>query len=354
MTNAPDTATGSDTALASRPRRSLRALILSDGLPGHVNQSRGLVRWLGERFDVHASEVSVALRAKAVSRRLLPLLANRGGGLAAFRTCHRAVLPAEAPDVVISAGGNTASANVLLARHWRCANVFLGSKRHLDGRCFTAHLTLEPTGEPANIVMNIAPSPLLPTAIADAGQHFLAQRGLEGQRLWLMACGGNGAGIVYRPAHWQRLGEWMNDIAERYGIRWLVSTSRRTGAAAEAALRSALAPEHIAYAVWWAARQERILGAMMGASERLFATVDSMAMICECIASGKALTLVYAGRGQPNERYRNALEKFERLGTCHPASTDAAFCLHPLNPPPAETLMAAQLDELEARLSRAL
>lgn len=334
----------------------LAALVLSDGLPGHVNQSRGLVRWLGERFDVRAEETAVALRAKALGRLLLPQAADRAsrqGALATFMAFHRGTVPAAAPDVVISAGGNTAGANVLLARHWRCANVFIGSRRRVDSRGFTAHLTLEPTGDPANIVMNIAPSPLLPGEVAAAGRRFASTHGLRAGPLWLMACGGNGAGKTYRPAHWRRLGAWMNDIAGRHGIRWLVSTSRRTGAAAEAALAGALAPRNLAYAVWWSRAPERVLGALIGAAERLFATVDSMAMICECIGSGRPLTLVHAGLGAPDRRYRDALAKFERLGACDAASTDTDFRLAPLAPPPPATLMAAPLDELEARLRAA-
>ena len=59
----------------------LSALILSDGLPGHVNQSRGLARWLGERFEVNATEVNIALRAKPVARWLAAAFANGDGGL---------------------------------------------------------------------------------------------------------------------------------------------------------------------------------------------------------------------------------------------------------------------------------
>ena len=338
----------------------LAALVLSDGLPGHVNQSRGLVRWLGERFDVQAEEAAVALRTKALGRLLLPLVANRasrarrfGNALAGFKTFHRGAPAGTAPDVVISAGGATAAANVLLARHWQCANVFIGSRRRVDSRGFTAHMTLEPTGDTANIVMNIAPSPLLPGEVAAAGGRFRAAHGLGGGVLWLMACGGNGAGKRYHRHHWRRLGEWMNDVAGRHGIRWLVSTSRRTGAAAEAALAGALAPQNVAYGVWWSRAPERVLGALIGAAERLFATVDSMAMICECIGSGKPLTLVHAGHGAPDQRYRDALAKFERLGACDAASTDTDLRLSRLAPPPPATLMAAPLDELEARLRAA-
>ena len=331
----------------------LAALIVSDGVPGHVNQARGLVRWLGERFAIRAEELPVALRAGPLSRRVLPALVDRGVALATYRIFHRGRVPARRPDLLVSAGGNTAFANVLLARHWRCPNIFLGSKRRLAGACFTAHLTLEPTGEAANIVLNVAPSVLSRQDIEARGRRFAADHGLAGERLWLMACGGNGAGKIYRREHWRRLGEWMNAIAESQGIRWLVSTSRRTGAVAEQALRGALAPDNVAYGVWWSEREERILGDLMGAAQRLFVTVDSMSMISESIAAGKPLALVHAGIGQPDPRYRQALAKYERLGVCRNVVAGAPYADAELALPPLAALFDAQLDELAARIRRA-
>lgn len=332
----------------------LAVLMVSDGLPGHVNQSRGLVRWLGERFATRSTELQIGLRAKSVSRRALPIFVNRGiDSAAAYRGFHRGCWPSQVPDVVVSTGGNTACANVLLARHWRCPNIFLGSKRHVASRCFTAHLTLEPTGEPSNIVMEVAPSPLSACDVAAKGRRFVADHLLAGERLWLMACGGDGAGKVYRKGHWQALGAWMNDAARRYGVRWLVSTSRRSGRVGERALRATLDPQRVAYGVWWREREERILGELMGAAERLFVTADSMSMICDCIAVGKNLVVVHAGRGQPNERYRNALAKYERLGTCTSASVDAPYEAGEPSLPLPSSLFAKQLDELAARIARA-
>ena len=124
--------------------------------------------------------------------------------------------------------------------------------------------------------MNVAPSPLSAAEMNARGHAFMAHHGLTGERLWLMACGGDGAGKTYNPRHWQALGGWMNALAARNGVRWLVSTSRRTGRSGEQALRAALKPAHTAYAVWWSIREERMLGDLMGAAERLFVTVDSM------------------------------------------------------------------------------
>lgn len=328
-----------------KPR--LRILLVSDGVPGHVSQSRGLARLLGQRFATEVDEVEMPLRAKPVARRLLPWLIERGDPLALFRRFHRAAgLPAR-PEVVLSAGGNTAFANVLLARYFDCPNVFMGSRRRLPSESFSAHLTLEPTFEPSNVVMDVAPGPRSPDEVREAGAAFVAAHALADERLWLMACGGDGAGLRYRDAHWTALGAWMNDLAAEHGIRWLVSTSRRTGANGERALRGALDPARAAYAVWWSEREERIMGSLLGAAERAFVTADSMSMISEGIAAGKAVVVVRAGGGEPDRRYLDALAKFERLGLSRGARVgDGIECFEP----PRRPLFGAILDALEPKI----
>lgn len=337
----------------TEPKPALAVLIVSDGVPGHVSQARGLVRWLATRFSTCADEHRIALRARSLARLVLPPLLGRGsGGLAAYRLFHGEPPRPDAPvDVVVSAGGNTAFANVLLARHLRRPNVFLGSRRRLPGRCFTAHLTLEPTNDASNIVMTVAPSPSTGMEMAARGRTFAERHGMESERLWLMACGGDGAGKTYRATHWRTLGGWMNGLAARHGVRWLISTSRRTGRAGEEALRASIAPDHVAYAVWWSRREERILGDLMGAAERLFVTVDSMSMISECIAAAKPLILVHTGDGAPNQRYQDALGKYQRLGLCGNHEVGATVDDHLASPPPLAELVEPQIEELARRIA---
>ena len=310
---------------------------------------------VGSRRDSEPAPTStrVALRAKSLGRLALPpLLGRDSGGLAAYRLFYGDPPRPEAPvDVVVSAGGNTAFANVLLARHLRRPNVFLGSRRRLPGRCFTAHLTLEPTGDASNIVMNVAPSPSTSAEMEARGRAFVERHGMGGERLWLMACGGDGAGKTYRAAHWRKLGRWMNELAAGHGVRWLISTSRRTGRSAEDALRSSLVPDSIAYGVWWSRREERILGDLMGAAERLFVTMDSMSMISESIAAAKPLTLVHTGDGAPNQRYQDALGKYQRLGLCSNHGVGARIEEHPQAPPSLASLVEPQIDELARRIA---
>jgi len=49
---------------------------------------------------------------------------------------------------------------------------------------------------------------------------------------WLLLIGGNGAGYRYEDADWRALAAAVNRLGKEEGVRWLVTTSRRTGAAA--------------------------------------------------------------------------------------------------------------------------
>ena len=336
--------------------KNLNVLIVSDGLPGHLNQARGLAHWLGTRFAVETRELEVRLRMRATARRLLPPLVEVAPAMATLRSFYR--LPALArafsfgeregpplargavPDVIVSAGGNTSFANVLLARHFCVPNVFIGSRRRLAPSAFAAHLTLEPTGEAGNVVTPVAPTPISPETIAESAAEFRAQHDLAVGKFWLMACGGTGAGKSYSADDWATLAHWMNAAAESHGIRWLLSTSRRTGASGEEALATALDAEHLAYAVWWNRRPERILGTLMGAAERLFVTVDSMSMISECIGAQKPVAVVEVGDGTPEPLLAEALDRYSRLGLCRRVSV-----ADPLDAAPEVLATAADLRE---------
>jgi len=84
----------------------------------------------------------------------------------------------------------------------------------------------------------------------------------------------------------------MNTLARREGIRWLVTTSRRTGAEAEARLRAGLDSAVVAAAVWWAEKPEKKMQAFLGAAECVFVTQDSVTMVTEAVASGRPVVVV--------------------------------------------------------------
>lgn len=299
-------------------RQPIKVLILSDDLPGHVNQSRGLTRWLSTRVEIETTEYVVKLKSRATSRVFVRFQLNSNSPRRVFERYHTAgpMDDLERPDVIVSAGGNTSFANVLLSRHFGVPNVFIGSRRHIPPEAFSAHITLEPTGAESNIVVHVAPSIVDPAALPAKAEEFRATRPIEPAEYWLLAAGGNGAGISYDDDDWRRLGEWMNRAAREHGIRWLLSTSRRTGAAAEAVLKEAIDQDVVGYAVWWSEKPERVLLGMFGCATRLFVTTDSMSMISECIATERPVTLLRCGRGKHERRYQAALDRYVGSTLC--------------------------------------
>ena len=330
----------------------LRVWLLSDGVPGHLNQARGLAYWMAKHRSLHVEEVSLRLRARALSRRMLPVWIKRSmDPLRALEWAYDVDYPADAPELIVSAGGNTAFANVLLNRRFGVPNVFIGSGRRLDGDSFAAHLTLESTGTPTNIPMTLSPSNVDAREIVEAGKNWREIAVSWDRPLFCMACGGNGAGVRYGVKDWIRLGNWMSRMASKLGIQWLISTSRRTTSTGESALREAIAPTALAYAVWWHQHPEPIFHELLGAADCNFVTHDSMSMINECISAERPLVVVEGGRGRPDRRYENVLEKFTQLGFCRRVHVDTEFGGVPTLSAPASEYHHALAREVLGKLS---
>ena len=307
---------------------------------------------MAKQRALEVEEVTVRLRAGMVSRQILTVWIERSMDPAhALNWAYAIDYPDETPDLIVSAGGNTAFANVLLQRCFGVPNVFIGSGRRLGGNVFSAHLTLEPTGDSTNVVMTLSPSNIDALAVAEAGRTWRQEAISSNRPLFCMACGGNGAGVRYRVRDWTRLGVWMSRIASELDIRWLVSTSRRTTSTGEAALRAAIADNALAYAVWWHRSPEPIFHKLLGAADCNFVTHDSMSMINECISAERPLVVVEGGHGRPDTRYTNILNKFTQLGFCLRVQVDAAFDGVPNTSTPANDHHNALAKEVLRRIS---
>ncbi|MBB3060377.1 ELM1/GtrOC1 family putative glycosyltransferase [Microbulbifer rhizosphaerae] len=283
----------------------MRILILSDGIPGHVNQARGLADWLrhsGRSVSVH--EADCRLRFKWL-RRPLAFSCNR---LERFPTparwilrCYRIQLPTQPADLIVSAGGNTSFANSVLARYWQCHNIFIGSLRHLSCKNFSALLTLEAVAgsPPNNLVMDFAPA-------------RVGNGRIEPNR-WALLLGGDGSGYRYRRQDWTTLLRWARECAEENDIRWIVAGSRRSPGYLRQLCDRHL-PESFVAASCWPGDSSPSLADTIPSAERIFCTEDSMTMLSESINLARPLTSLRPQSVSMPDRYRWALEKFEDMG----------------------------------------
>lgn len=282
------------------------AWLISDGLPGHVNQARALARLL----DLNVVEVPLRLRHKIWRPLLKAWICCSPRATRWLSLAYEFTLPAGAPDILLSAGGNTSFANVLLARQLLKPSLFIGSLRRLPAKSFTAVFTLEPIGADNNIVMKVPLSPLLPSELAYEGQKLRNRLGLADAPLWAMIIGGDGAGFSYTHQDWLALAEAMAKLSQRYGCRWLLTTSRRSGAEAEAFLQASISKQILADAVWYGQAPRAVMKAYLGAANRVFVTADSMSMLADAMATGRPVCALSPERALADARYENALNRF--------------------------------------------
>lgn len=286
--------------------------VISDGVPGHFNQSKGVLFALKYLFDLDIQWVELKLNKKFLRRPLSWLLNFKIPNLDyLYSFYHGDKLPNNSPDIVVGAGGNTAYAVVWISTALHAKNIFCGSLRHLNAELFDAILVLESDLPQPFIQLDVSPMPIDQQVLKEKAEQWRQERPLVSQVLWTMLIGGDGAGTIYQDSDWKILAEQMNALAQQFNIRWLVSTSRRTGENAEKILKEHLNPEITVDAVWWSETPRQILHAFLGLSERVYCSADSMSMIMESVSAMRPVVVYYPEKFKPDQRFDHVLNNLE-------------------------------------------
>jgi mitochondrial fission protein ELM1 len=330
----------------------MNVLILSDGRAGHFNQSRAVCMALGRSVPVRITEVRCKLRA-GVLRYLLRALLNTGGRrlpLSQWRRFHSGdELPPGPFDLIVSAGGHTACGNAWLAAQLRCRNLFCGDLRGLRPELFAGVITaFDPPAPHARYIRCTTPVPVDPAELEEKGAAWRAHTDCR-ETCWSLLTGGPGAGYEYTTADWERLAKALSAMSARHGVRWLVSTSRRTGAEGEAALLDGLDPALLAASI----RAVRGGGdisyhEILGTAERHFVTEDSHMMITEAIASGRPVHTLQPAKFLTDAGNLHFLKLYEQNGWIvrqRIAELAATGLEHLPPPPPSPPAILADLAE---------
>lgn len=294
--------------------RKLSVWCLSDGVPGHFNQSKGLIKALEHGFEVELQWIDCKLKAPPLRRLMRKLLNSNVQRYAGWiEKLHSTEFPAQrvSPDLIISTGGNTAYINIALAHRYQCKNFFIGSLRGLNPALFTRVFTIEPVGAPNNIVMPLAPTPMGWDDLEAAGKQLKAN---HDNPLWTMLIGGSTREYRYSADDWTAIADAMNKLAVEHGIKWLVTTSRRTEDQAEQILSDRLDAAVVADAVWYKQEPRKIMAAYLGAGEQIFCTEDSLSMLTEAVSAGKPVNSLQPTQFNPEPRYENALRRLVGRG----------------------------------------
>lgn len=286
--------------------RELTVWLLSDGAPGHLSQSRGIVDALATRRAVETHTIELRIRSsfwKRLGRLLLPRIRDVG---AWFERIYGIAPPPGRPDLIISSGANTLLASALLARRHRAPNVYSGTLKGYDPAAFGCVFSVVPLGVTCNHVLPLPPVPgelARPLPAVPSNEKRIA-----------VLIGGDGAGYVFKDADWRAFAAGLATLARREGARLLLTTSRRTGAAAEAILREALPAELLADAVWWSQAPRKVMRDFLAAARAIVVTEDSLSMVAESLYSGRPVLSVAPAVAQPNANDGAALRGYVERG----------------------------------------
>lgn len=282
--------------------------VVSDGKPGHFNQSLGLLALLDERAG---STVEVPKPRSALKHLVLLAAWLCGRHAPLLRRLYRAYYGVDAPAAaegrfVLSTGGDTLVANVILARLIARPNVFLGKRSPLTDRGVALVFAMEGRPLPGRVVvldfgpMNV---PVLPAPPRGGKPALLA-----------VLVGGDSNEYAYDTDDYTALADALNQLCATRGLRLLLTTSRRTGVAGEQALRARLAPEHLADATWYHEAPRPVTRDYCTRADAILCSEDSGTMLTESIHYGRPVFSFRPRRQRTTAFYRLFLGRLAAHG----------------------------------------
>ena len=201
-------------------------------------------------------------------------------------------MPDIEPDLIISSGGKSAFASYIFKRLYRRPNIFVGVPEPFPDTWFD--LIISPVARKfstSSLISGIIPNTVTTAKIDDAGASYWGAEG-PNERYWTLMIGGPSKSHKYRDEDWAGLIAGVNYLARTQGVKWLISTSRRTPEAVEAMLAEQVDAAAVKELVLFNRMAKKVLLPFLYASERVFVTQDSLTMASEALNSGKPVTLL--------------------------------------------------------------
>jgi len=264
--------------------------IISEGSPGHISQSKGLVNSLAAIVPLQMITIEGRATVRGWIRPLIRFfMGKKGRPLPSILLKHISNMnipkKVPAPDLIVSSGGKSVFVAKTVSQQYQVPYVFIGERKPYPAEWF--HTIISPV--PGESCQNSIDVELIPTPVTP---DFIAQKGVQEKDLWCMIIGGTSRSRRFSQTDWIDLARGMNTLAQKHSVRWLITTSRRTGSSTEKLLKQNLRPEILADAIWWADKPRRELYNFMARAEVLFVTQDSITMITEAVASGKPVIAI--------------------------------------------------------------
>ncbi len=302
-----------------------RVVILSDGKAGHVVQSKAVYKLLEKfkdtdsRYEFQSRVIEIRYKNEFARRAfpvfaflMMPFIQGRLHWLKAWLTpeSYAAFEPAAA-DIVISCGASLLPLNYILKRECLAKNVVI-MKPYFPFSLFRPDIAFVPEHDTMKeservVFTRVALSLIDPEELKIEGKALRRELNLDHQKVVSVFLGGKTKNYDFETRHFDKFIKEMSYVMDRNSFELLVTTSRRTRSEFEDKLKKKYG-ENKRVPLLVIANESNpagIVPKMMGASEVLVISEDSVSMISEAVVSGKSvIVLRLAKNGLARKHYR--------------------------------------------------
>ena len=266
-----------------------RIIILQSKYHGSNQQLLSIAKYAFSDYDPHAVHIELRSRKKILLPiyKIIIIVRNYLGSrnpisqllnTLALKNVKGKILDA---DIILAKTAPYECPAQMLAAGTRASVYFIGQPRRFPTDKFTCLVSTPSTPvQPNDITLET-----LPTFSTFKNYHRHKINTKKPSRIWGMLLGGNAKGFKYDNKTWLTLATDMQEIAKKYKIKWLISTSPRTGKNAEAIFKKIFpepSPGLYELSCWGDPQQKSILDCL-SCSEVVFVTEDSASMISEAV-----------------------------------------------------------------------
>ena len=300
---------------------------LFDNRMGSVGQARGIIQALGDKIEVIEKQIAYTPLAKLPN-------CLKGRSLLGIDKSASAALEAPWPEMVLSISRRTTPVARWIQKQ-------SGGKSKIiqlmhPGNCGLKDLELVIVSEhdagksKGSNFMFICGCPhrVSAAAVAEARQKWTPVFA-ELPRPWIsVIVGGAIKGRPFSLENARALGKEIKNIQQKLGGSILITTSRRTGSEAEAAIMQELKGIP-AYTFLWGEKKENPIMGFFACGDKIIATGDSVSMVCESCGSGNPV-LIFRGKDWLSAKHhrfvQSLFDKGYAIALEDPAAADFKPC----------------------------
>jgi mitochondrial fission protein ELM1 len=287
--------------------RKIKVLCLSDGKPGHYNQTKGFLYSLSGAYELEVVWVDIRLRFKFFGFFYRYLINNHLDSLpfSFFRFIYKVSGSYDfSPDLVVATGGDTRYFLAAIKNKTSALLVFIGGLRGIDSLIIDINLVIEFDGGRNQVQIDLAPTDvdLLPVAADD--------------KYWMLAIGGDSGVYEYTDQDWSFIVKFMKKVQDDFGVVWFLTTSRRTGVHVDQYLKKALCEEGVFLKdyVFYSEEARPVMKDYFELSSVVFCTEDSFTMLTEAVSSGRKVVSLVPGLVRESDFYERSINRLVQKG----------------------------------------